>query len=180
MFVSITLLSLTFVVVNSLYIHGLLCVVYKTDQIGRHHFGKKDIFVQSESFLLLPPAAGDASNEDSVLDLARICSTRPRSGSLLTSVCRLIPENIQCGDLITRLSKLELSRSSSNLPPKDCRASCKDLIRAREFTDIQKNTKLQPVCAEKIGPRSSWLLRRPGQRSRCSFSGLYLENVQSL
>ena len=121
----------------------------------QHHFGKKDIFVQSESFLLLPPAAGDASNEDSVLDLARICSTRPRSGSFLASVCRLIPENIQCCDLITRLSKLELSRSSSNLPPKDCRASCKDLIRAREFTDIQKNTKLQPVCAEKIGPRSS-------------------------
>ena len=35
MFVSITFLSLTFVVVNSLYIHGLLCVVYKTDQIGK-------------------------------------------------------------------------------------------------------------------------------------------------
>ena len=138
MFVSITFLSLTFVVVNSLYIHGLLCVVYKTDQIGRHHFGKKDIFVQSESFLLLPPAAGDASNEDSVLDLARICSTRPRSGSFLTSVCRLIPENIQCCDLITRLSKLELSRSSSNLPPKDCRASCKDLIRAR-FNKMFRN-----------------------------------------
>ena len=136
MFVSITFLSLTFV--DSLYIHGLLCVVYKTDQIGRHHFGKKDIFVQSESFLLLPPAAGDASNEDSVLDLARICSTRPRSGSLLTSVCRLIPENIQCCDLITRLSKLELSRSSSNLPPKDCRASCTDLIWAR-FNEMFRN-----------------------------------------
>ena len=102
------------------------------------HFGKKDIFVHSESFLLLPPAAGDASNEDSVLDLARICSTRPRSGSLLTSVCRLIPEKIQCCGLITRLSKLELLRSSSNLPPKDCRASCTDLIRAR-FNEMYRN-----------------------------------------
>ena len=102
------------------------------------HFGKKDIFVHSESFLLLPPAAGDASNEDSVLDLARICSTRPRSGSLLTSVCKLIPENAECCGLITRLSKLELLRSSSNLPPKDCRASCRDLIRAR-FNEMFRN-----------------------------------------
>ena len=35
MFVSITFLSLTFVVANSLYIHGLLCVFYKADQIGK-------------------------------------------------------------------------------------------------------------------------------------------------
>ena len=108
------------------------------DYDPQHHFGKKDIFVHNESFLLLPPAAGDASNEDSVLDLARICSTRPRSGSLLTSVCRLIPENIQCSDLITTLRKLELLRSSSNLPPKDYRALCTDLIRAR-FNEMFRN-----------------------------------------
>ena len=113
----------------------LVDYIWSTPQ---HHFGKKDIFVHNESFLLLPPAAGDASNEDSVLDLARICSTRPRSGSLLTSVCRLIPEKIQCCGLITRLSKLELLRSSSNLPPKDCRASCTDLIRAR-FNEMFRN-----------------------------------------
>ena len=35
MYVSITFFSLTLVVVNSLYIHGFLCVVYKTDQIGK-------------------------------------------------------------------------------------------------------------------------------------------------
>ena len=78
------------------------------DNDPQHHFGKKDILVHSESFLLLPPAAGDASNEDSVLDLARICSTRPRSGSFLASVCKLIPVDNEYCDL---MSKLELLKS---------------------------------------------------------------------
>ena len=58
------------------------------------HFGRKDILVHSESFLLRPPPLGEARKENSLPDLTLSESVRPRKGSFFESVWRLIPGHL--------------------------------------------------------------------------------------